>query len=193
MMFHDGTGGLCWCGSVHDVAGSLALNLAKPLFPFPRRVRSAVATETETGRIHMARTTTTVITDDLTGQVTETADEYTITIGDVTGKLDLSPRTYDALVSLVKGDGPAALIRLFGKPGRKAPQTRAAAAGGTGSETPAIRAWGKSNGYDVKDRGALSPDLITAYRAAHRAPAAPKKTAPAAEDKPVMAAPPLGG
>ncbi|GAA2665149.1 Lsr2 family DNA-binding protein [Nonomuraea recticatena] len=35
------------------------------------------------------------------------------------------------------------------------------------SETTEIRAWGKANGWDVADRGALPIDLVERYKAAH--------------------------
>lgn len=49
----------------------------------------------------------------------------------------------------------------------------------TTPDTSAVRAWARSNGYDVADRGRLPADLTDAYLAAQGGKAAPAKKAAA--------------
>jgi hypothetical protein len=57
--------------------------------------------------------------------------------------------------------------------------------------TAAIREWAREQGLDVAERGRLKPEVLDAYRAAHRrtkAKATPVKRVPAAEPESAAAA-----
>ncbi|MGW7578289.1 histone-like nucleoid-structuring protein Lsr2 [Streptomyces sp. NPDC054765] len=105
----------------------------------------------------MAQKVITIFTDDLTGEESTEAATHTLSLDGVTYEIDLSPDSYDQLLEAV---GP------FLKAGRKtgkARKPRKAAAGGN-EDTAAIRAWAKSSGYNVSDRGRVPAEIREAYQ-----------------------------
>lgn len=120
----------------------------------------------------MAQKTQVTLIDDIDGSQ---ADEtLRFSLGRDTYEIDLSKsnakKLRDALNSYV-----SAGRRVGG--GRGRPATRAAATRGrgrgraaasTGSATPAdVRAWAKSRGIKVNERGRISADIVAKYDAAH--------------------------
>ncbi|MFF8787298.1 Lsr2 family protein [Streptomyces sp. NPDC015125] len=106
----------------------------------------------------MAQKVITIFTDDLTGEESTEAATHTLSLDGVTYEIDLSPDSYDQLLEAV---GP------FLKAGRKSGKGRKPrkAAGGN-EDTAAIRAWAKSSGYNVSDRGRVPAEIREAYQKA---------------------------
>ena len=118
----------------------------------------------------MARQEVVTLVDDLDGSA---ADETMIfSIGNETYEIDLSKsnakKFRDALSAYV-----SAARRVRG--GRGRPPARQAARGrgrrsrsGAGSATPAqVRAWARSKGIKVNERGRIAADVVERYEAAH--------------------------
>jgi len=117
--------------------------------------------------------------DDLDGQP---ADE-TITIG-LDGahyEIDLTAANADKLRQVV-----APFVASATKIGRDTSRGRTRAAGAASGGTPAprrtaedrerlaqIRTWGHANGHQLKERGRIPADVITAYEQAQQAPVEP--------------------
>ena len=111
----------------------------------------------------MAKIFTVNIVDDLTGE-TLGDDAAAIEFVWIDGKkrtLDLSPDNLDALIDAMQPYLDAATV-ITGKDARKPITQRSRAK----TDTKAIRAWARQNGYEVSDRGRIPDDVMDAYDAA---------------------------
>ncbi|WP_329138646.1 Lsr2 family protein [Streptomyces sp. NBC_01476] len=117
----------------------------------------------------MAQKVVTLYTDDLTGEESTEIATYTILVNGAGVELDLTPDSHDKLMEalgpFLQADG-ARRVRSTGT-GRP----RAARGSDRGAaqdrDTAAIRAWAKSNGLEVNDRGRVPAPVIDAYEKAH--------------------------
>ncbi|BDH15778.1 MULTISPECIES: histone-like nucleoid-structuring protein Lsr2 [Streptomyces] len=107
----------------------------------------------------MAQKVITIYTDDLTGEESTEAATHTLSLDGVTYEIDLSPDSYDQLLEAV---GP--FLKAGRKTGKGRKPRKAAAAGN--EDTAAIRAWAKSSGYNVSDRGRVPAEIREAYQKA---------------------------
>jgi hypothetical protein len=105
----------------------------------------------------MAQKIVTIYTDDLTGEETQEAATHTLVVDGVGYEIDLGPDSYDKLLEAVAP---------FTKAGRRIKAGRiktAPKASGGRTDTAAIRAWAKSNGYEINSRGRVSAEVREAY------------------------------
>ncbi|MGH8891101.1 MAG: histone-like nucleoid-structuring protein Lsr2 [Acidothermaceae bacterium] len=120
----------------------------------------------------MAQKTQVTLIDDIDGS---TADEtLRFSLGRDTYEIDLSKsnakRLRDALSSYVSagrrvgGRGRPAIRAAVGRPRGRG---RAASGGGASASPADIRAWAKSRGIKVNERGRISADIVAKYEAAH--------------------------
>lgn len=112
----------------------------------------------------MAQTVKIILEDDLDGGP---ADE-TIRFG-------LDGNSYEIDLSSANADKLRGAIRPFVSKARRASAakgrgaaTRSAGATRGNPDTPKIREWAKSNGYNVSDRGRIHQEIQDAYYAAHK-------------------------
>lgn len=108
----------------------------------------------------MARQIRVVLTDDIDG--TEGAETIEFSLAGKAYSIDLNEanarKLEDALEPFIaKAEKVSARGRARGASPRKA----------ASSNTAAIRAWAKSNGYKVSERGRIPADVVAAYEAAH--------------------------
>jgi Lsr2 len=107
----------------------------------------------------MARSVSVIMTDDLDGS-TE-AETVTFGFGGVTYEIDLGQKNR---AKLEKALAP------FIEAGRRVPRSgrrRAADRSGSTVDRAAVRAWAKSAGIDVSERGRISAEIMRQYEAAH--------------------------
>jgi hypothetical protein len=109
----------------------------------------------------MVQSVSVIVTDDMDGS----AGAETVSFGfdGASYEIDLSARNR---ARLEKALAP------FIEAGRKAPRrsrTRAAGriGGGGATDRTAVRAWARSTGLNVSERGRISADIIRQYEAAH--------------------------
>lgn len=111
--------------------------------------------------------------DDITGEDIKPGDEAKLPLGfeGHNYELDVSKATYDEVSSYIrtllanvkpvrKGRKPSPTVITNGN--GKAPVNM----NGNRADTAAIRAWAVENGHQVKGRGRISADIISAYEAA---------------------------
>lgn len=104
----------------------------------------------------MARKTTVTLIDDIDGSP---ADESVLFgLDGVQYEIDLSAANAGRLRE--------SLARYIGE-ARRTTGRRPAAARSSASDLAAIRAWARSNGHQVSDRGRIAAPILAAYRAAH--------------------------
>lgn len=105
----------------------------------------------------MARKVITQYVDDLDGS--EAAGSFPFSLEGVDYEIDLNDENAqtlrDALEPFIKGGR-----RVGGR--RKNPTAQAH----EGVDMNEVRAWGRSNGYEVSDRGRVAGNVLDAYRAA---------------------------
>lgn len=114
--------------------------------------------------------------DDIDGSAD--AEKHLFGFGGDNYEIDLSQKNADKLAeALAPFIEKATKVRKVksGKPGRRA----SAASQHSSEQLAEIRAWGKANGYEVKERGRVSADVIEAFEAAHVASAKAAKPAKA--------------
>ncbi|MEU7159168.1 Lsr2 family protein [Streptomyces chrestomyceticus] len=106
----------------------------------------------------MAQRIITIYTDDLTGEESRDATPHTIAVDGIAYEFDLTPDSYDQLMEAV---GP------FLKAGRRVGRIKSGAgarkAQSGGGDTAKIRAWAKSKGYEINDRGRVPANIRKAY------------------------------
>ncbi|WP_326617712.1 Lsr2 family protein [Streptomyces decoyicus] len=105
----------------------------------------------------MAQKIVTIYTDDLTGEESSEAATHTFSLDGVSYEIDLGPDSYE---QMLEAFGP--FIKASRKTGRVRKARKAAA-----SDTAAIRAWAKEQGYQVNERGRVPADIREAYQKAH--------------------------
>jgi hypothetical protein len=107
----------------------------------------------------MARSVSVIMTDDLDGS----ADAETVTFGfgGVTYEIDLGPKNRAKLEKA---------LEPFIQAGRRIPRSGRRRGDGRPAESvdrAAVRAWAKSVGITVSERGRISAEIIRRYEAAH--------------------------
>ncbi|MGH4033033.1 histone-like nucleoid-structuring protein Lsr2 [Actinomycetota bacterium Odt1-20B] len=108
----------------------------------------------------MAQKIVTLYIDDLTGEESEEAATHTFSLDGVAYEIDLGPDSYEQMLGAF---GP--FIKAARKTGRTKGQgaKRQSATGSNSSDTAAIRAWAKDNGFEVNDRGRVPASIREAY------------------------------
>ena len=108
----------------------------------------------------MAQKVNIVLVDDLDGS--EAEETVTFGLDGTTYEIDLNTKhasgLRDALASYV---GHARKVSGVRRGGRRTTQTN------LGPSTRELRDWGRSNGFEVSDRGRVSAEVRDAYEAAH--------------------------
>ena len=94
------------------------------------------------------------------------ATPVTFYVRDQAYMIDLGDENADRLEKIV-ADYEEALSE-FTKKARRLGRVSTGSSSGTKGETAAIRAWAKEKGYDVKDRGRVHADVVSAYRRASK-------------------------
>jgi hypothetical protein len=107
----------------------------------------------------MAKTTVTQITDDLDG--TPNAETYRFAWQSHDYEIDLSNKNFKAFDKLLQPYIRAAVKVPKRSSGRRAPSAASR------RDLSAVRAWAKTKGYDVSDRGRVPRAIVEAYDAAH--------------------------
>jgi hypothetical protein len=118
----------------------------------------------------MAQKVVTSYTDDLTGEESTEIDTYTILVNGAGVEIDLTPDSHDKLMEalgpFLHAEGARRVRGGASGTARKTRSRSAAPAGGT-TDTAAIRAWARENGYEVNDRGRVPAPVREAYEQAH--------------------------
>ncbi|MFE9686854.1 Lsr2 family protein [Streptomyces sp. NPDC006285] len=113
----------------------------------------------------MAQKVVTTYVDDLTGEESTDIATHSILIDGAGVEIDLADENYEKLLELLNpylhADG-ARRIRGTTKATGKPKQT-----GGRKADSSAIRAWAKSNGYEVNDRGRVPASVREEYQKAN--------------------------
>jgi hypothetical protein len=106
-----------------------------------------------------------VLVDDLDGNsATETV---LFGLDGVSYEIDLNDRNAKKLRDALAGY-VAAGRRVGGRQRSAGRTTRSSATSGSTTDTAAVRAWAKSKGYEVSDRGRISAEVLDAYKKANR-------------------------
>lgn len=113
------------------------------------------------------------LVDDVTGE--ESATTRFFSIGEDQYEIDLVDSTYEDLLKAMAGFIESARKVTRGKKAPKAhPMPTPAAArshktsSGRAEQLSAIRAWARSQGMRVSDRGRLPEDIVDAFESAHK-------------------------
>jgi hypothetical protein len=110
----------------------------------------------------MAQKVVTIYSDDLTGTESHEISTHRFSLNGVNYEIDLTPDNYDKL---------DAALRPFIEKGRKlgrgkeTSRTRKAATDGPSAEE--VRAWARTNGHEVNDRGRVPKEIRDAFDASH--------------------------
>jgi len=106
----------------------------------------------------MSKNVSVIVTDDLDGS--EHAETVTFGFDGVTYEIDLAKKNR---AKLEKALAP------FIEAGRRVPRggRRAGRSGGASADRSAVRAWAKSAGLQVSERGRVSAEVMRQYEAAH--------------------------
>ena len=108
----------------------------------------------------MSRSVSVIITDDLDGS--ENAETVSFGFHGVTYEVDLGKKNQAKLEKA---------LAAFIEAGRKAPaggrRRTASRAGGPSADRTAVRAWARTAGLKVSERGRISADVIRRYEEAH--------------------------
>lgn len=110
----------------------------------------------------MAKNTTVTITDDLDGSTN--AKEVSFSLNGRTWVIDLSAKNRAALEKALKPYIAKATEQ--GRRSRPGKAARMSSRAKSRTELAAVRAWAKSNGHQVSDRGRISADVLNAYDSA---------------------------
>ena len=109
----------------------------------------------------MVQKTVVIYTDDLTGKESEEVQTYGFTLNGVGYEIDLTPESYD---QMLEDFGP--YMEKGRKTGRVkgAPKARKA---DDGASAETIRAWARTQGIEVNDRGRVPATVREQYEAAN--------------------------
>lgn len=114
----------------------------------------------------MAQRTMTVLTDDVHGGDAPATQTLTFALDGVAYVIDLD----DDNAARLHGDLATWIAHARKQRGATTGRARARATGssstGSGIDTAAVRAWARSNGHQVSDRGRIKADVLAAYEAA---------------------------
>ncbi|MGI5255519.1 histone-like nucleoid-structuring protein Lsr2 [Actinacidiphila glaucinigra] len=107
----------------------------------------------------MAQKLLTIFTDDITGESSDDVATHSFVLDGVTYEIDLSVDSYDVLLEKL---GPyLGAARRTGRHVKRSTATRL-----TSEEASTIRAWAKTNGYEVNDRGRVPGYVRQAFERA---------------------------
>lgn len=106
----------------------------------------------------MARKTQVILTDDIDGS--EATGTVSFSLDGVAYEIDLNDDNAQQLRDQL-GEWASKARRVGGR------RTTGARSAGSSNETAKIRAWAKTNGHQVSDRGRVSQQIREAYNAAH--------------------------
>ncbi|MGV9350997.1 histone-like nucleoid-structuring protein Lsr2 [Streptomyces spiralis] len=110
----------------------------------------------------MTQKIVTVYSDDLTGEESDEVNTHRFSLNGVSYEIDLTPENYDKL---------DAALRPFIDKGRKLGRAREMArvrrGAAEGPSAEEVRAWARTNGYEVNDRGRMPREIREAFEAAH--------------------------
>jgi hypothetical protein len=109
---------------------------------------------------HMAKTTITQITDDLDGS--KDAKTYSFAWQGTEYSIDLNNKNFKALDKLLRP-----YIEAGEKVTRRSSSSRRSSSPSTREDFSSIRAWAKSQGLEVSDRGRIPRAIVEKYAAAH--------------------------
>ncbi|MEU7104297.1 Lsr2 family protein [Streptomyces sp. NPDC046215] len=118
----------------------------------------------------MAQKVVTTFTDDLTGEESDEISTHTILVDGAGVEIDLTPDSHDKLMDALRPFLSAQGARRVrgGASSSAATKTRRRPAGAAGGQdTSAIRAWAKSAGLEVNDRGRVPASIREAYEKAN--------------------------
>ncbi|MFJ4428803.1 histone-like nucleoid-structuring protein Lsr2 [Streptomyces bobili] len=110
----------------------------------------------------MAQKIVTVYTDDLTGDESEEVQRHTFSLDGVNYEIDLVSDNYDKLFEAL-----APFIETGRKLGRPKGAGRPRKASVDGPSAEELRAWARSNDYQVNERGRVPAHIREAYEQAH--------------------------
>ncbi|WP_438352363.1 histone-like nucleoid-structuring protein Lsr2 [Microbacterium sp. CJ88] len=115
----------------------------------------------------MARKIVHQLIDDLDGTQIEVGEGETVlfSLDGVAYEIDLTDSNATELRAAFERYRTAA--RRVGSARASASSAAPRARRATGNDTSAIRAWAKSNGFDVSERGRVPASVVEAYEAAH--------------------------
>jgi hypothetical protein len=100
-----------------------------------------------------------ILTDSLDGKTTEGVETVSFSYGGTDYSVELSPANRDRL---------AKALAPFLKVAEVAVPEKSSGSRNSRTDAEAVRVWARSNGFpDVKERGRLGSDILTAYDAAH--------------------------
>jgi hypothetical protein len=110
----------------------------------------------------MAKKTIEIITSDLSGEELEAGQGQTIlfSVGDSAYSVDLTDDEAKEFHETL-GKYTSVASRRSGRP--SAQSRKASGSGRTSEELSHIRAWAKSNGHDVSERGRIKAEVIEAF------------------------------
>jgi nucleoid-associated protein Lsr2 len=124
----------------------------------------------------MAQKTIVTLVDDLTGEAAENISTVEFTLDGRTYELDLTEenntKLHDALSQYVNAGRKIGGRRRSGAHPGRAIKSTGRTAGYNREALKSIRAWAKTNGYNVSDRGRLPAEVVQAWenaQAGHRA------------------------
>lgn len=113
----------------------------------------------------MAQQVNVVLVDDIDGNsATETV---LFGLDGVSYEIDLNDKNAKKLRDAVAGY-VAAGRRVGGRQRSSTRSSRSSSASGSSVDTAAVRAWAKSKGYEVSDRGRISAEVLDAYKKSNR-------------------------
>lgn len=111
----------------------------------------------------MAKVVTTTLVDDIDGSTAHRTTAFSLDGQDY--EIDLSDQNLQVLTESLKEYVDCARAVRGGSPKR---QGKASVRAERRADLPEIRKWARGNGYpDVKDRGRVQEEIVTAYDAAH--------------------------
>jgi hypothetical protein len=109
----------------------------------------------------MARKVLVRLVDDLDGLPGEDVATVTFSLDGVTFQIDLNESNAGKL-----RDGLSAFVAAGRRTGGRVKRGTAARVRGTGNDGPAIRAWARTQGHDLAERGRIPAHIVDAYQAA---------------------------
>ena len=112
----------------------------------------------------MAQRVNVILVDDLDGD--DATETVTFALDGVDYEIDLNETNAEVLRGALARYVEAGR-RVGGRRGRGRKGQRVAAGGDSGPSAADIRAWARSNGWDVPERGRVSAEVREAYAAAH--------------------------
>ncbi|MEV7003673.1 IS200/IS605 family transposase [Streptomyces sp. NPDC093982] len=109
----------------------------------------------------MAKKVVTLYTDDLTSNQSDAISTHVFSLNGVEYEIDLAPENYEKLNLALRP-----FIDKGRKTGRRKKAGRSSKAPVVGASAEEVRAWARTNGYDINDRGRVPREIREAFEAA---------------------------